>query len=128
MTEPTMETDMTEKQPVAAADEQPIAAEAASPEAEAAAPEASDAAAPEAPDAAVSVASEPEAPAEAAAEAPSEEPAPAASNAIPAINAAASGHRNVRPNARSDARRHATSGPIPISSRSGRPKLCRKKL
>ena len=26
-----------------------------------------------------------------------------------------------------EARRHATSGPIPISSRSGSPKLCRKK-
>ena len=30
--------------------------------------------------------------------------------------------------ARSDARRHATSGPIPINRSSGSPKLCRKKL
>ena len=44
------------------------------------------------------------------------------------ITAAASGHRNVRPNARSDARRHATSGPIPISKSSGSPNVCRKKL
>ena len=37
------------------------------------------------------------------------------------------GQRNVRPRPRSDARRHAISGPTPISSSSGRPKIRRKK-
>src|SRR5207253_9259789 len=57
-----------------------------------------------------------------------DDPAPAASRAAPAASAADSGHRNVRPRAGNDRRRHATSGPIPISSKSGSPKLWRKKL
>jgi hypothetical protein len=57
-----------------------------------------------------------------------DEPAPAASKPIPPATATPSGQRNVRPSARSDARRQATSGPMPIKSRSGSPKVCRKKL
>ncbi len=55
-------------------------------------------------------------------------PKPSTSSATPVTSAADAGTTNVRPSARSEARRHATSGPIPISSRSGSPKLCRKKL
>src|SRR5437870_3363133 len=57
-----------------------------------------------------------------------EEPAPAASKPIPVATAAPSGQRNVRPSARNDARRQATSGPIPINRSSGNPKGRRKKL
>ena len=37
------------------------------------------------------------------------------------------GQANVSPRLRSEARRQATSGPIPISSSSGSPKMRRKK-
>ena len=41
---------------------------------------------------------------------------------------ALAGKTNILPSERSDARRQAIKGPIPISSSSGSPKLCRKKL
>ena len=56
-----------------------------------------------------------------------DEPAPAAIRPAPATRATTNGHRNVRPSERSDARRQAISGPIPISNSSGRPKARRKK-
>ena len=55
-------------------------------------------------------------------------PSPRRSARTPVTSEATAGMTNVFPSARSDARRHATSGPIPISSSSGSPKLCRKKL
>ena len=54
-------------------------------------------------------------------------PKPVAMSATPVTTAATAGTMNVLPSARSDARRHATSGPMPMSSSSGSPKLCRKK-
>ena len=45
----------------------------------------------------------------------------------PATSAAPIGQRRVRTSARTDARRQAISGPIPISSSSGSPKMRRKK-
>ena len=47
---------------------------------------------------------------------------------MPVASATPAGHANVRPSERSDARRQATSGPIPISSSSGSPNARRKKL
>ena len=51
----------------------------------------------------------------------------ARSATAPAASATAAGHASVRPSARSEARRQATSGPMPISSSSGSPKMRRKK-
>ena len=48
--------------------------------------------------------------------------------ATPTASATAAGQANVRPSARSDERRHATSGPIAISRSSGSPNAFRKKL
>jgi hypothetical protein len=52
---------------------------------------------------------------------------PSTSSATPVTTAAENGTRNVLPSERSDARRHATSGPSPINSSSGSPKVWRKK-
>ena len=56
-----------------------------------------------------------------------EEAAPATTRPTAVRSAAANGQANVRPSARTDARRHATSGPSPISSSSGSPNVWRKK-
>ena len=54
-------------------------------------------------------------------------PKPSASSTAPVTIAAANGMRNVFPSERSEAFRHATSGPSPISSSSGSPNVWRKK-
>ncbi len=54
-------------------------------------------------------------------------PAPRTSRTIPVTTATPVGHRNVVRRLGSEARRQATSGPIPISSSSGSPKMRRKK-
>ena len=56
-----------------------------------------------------------------------DDPAPTAISATPTTSANADGHTNVRLNERSDARRQAISGPIPIKSSSGSPNARRKK-
>ena len=55
------------------------------------------------------------------------EPAPSATRAIPQASANTAGPIRLVPSARSEVRRQATSGPIPISSSSGRPSTRRKK-
>jgi hypothetical protein len=57
-----------------------------------------------------------------------EESAPRASRTSPVETATPIGHANVRPRPRSEARRQAISGPIPMRIRSGSPKALRKKL
>ena len=47
---------------------------------------------------------------------------------MPTARAKAVGQKNTRFSEESDARRQAISGPIPISSSSGSPKLRKKKL
>ena len=54
-------------------------------------------------------------------------PKPSASSATPVATATVNGITNVFPSERSDALRHATSGPSPISSSSGSPNVWRKK-
>ena len=56
------------------------------------------------------------------------EPAPRPISTPPATTATAVGQRRLNPSARSELRRQATSGPIPISNSSGSPKTRRKKL
>ena len=56
-----------------------------------------------------------------------DDPEPSASSTTPTRIAKPAGHMNIRPSERSDARRHAISGPIPISSSSGNPNVRRKK-
>src|SRR5688572_18329130 len=58
----------------------------------------------------------------------SDVPAPNKSSTPPATSAASAGQMSVRFSDEIDARRHATSGPIPISSNSGSPNARRKKL
>ena len=57
----------------------------------------------------------------------SELPKPSTSSTTPVTTATANGITNVLPSERSDALRHATSGPIPIRSSSGSPNVWRKK-
>ena len=54
-------------------------------------------------------------------------PAPSASSSEPGASAAAAGPATARPSAWSDARRQATSGPMPMSRTSGSPKAIAKK-
>ena len=56
-----------------------------------------------------------------------EEPAPSTIRTTPTASETRNGHRNVFPSPRSDARRQAISGPIPIRRSSGSPKMRRKK-
>ena len=56
------------------------------------------------------------------------EPAPSTSSTMPVATATANGIASEARSARSDVRRQATSGPIPISRSSGSPKTRRKKL
>ena len=58
----------------------------------------------------------------------SDEPAPNRSSTPPVTSAASAGQASVRFSEEIDARRQATSGPIPISNSSGIPKTRRKKL
>jgi hypothetical protein len=55
------------------------------------------------------------------------EPAPKARSAIPQARAKTDGQTRLAPSARSELRRQATSGPIPIKSSSGSPRTRRKK-
>src|SRR4029450_4778928 len=57
-----------------------------------------------------------------------DEPAPKSSSTPPVTSAASNGQASVRFNDEIDARRQATSGPIPISKSKGRPNTRRKKL
>ncbi len=54
-------------------------------------------------------------------------PAPSTTSASPVASATRVGQRNVVARLASDARLQAISGPIPISNRSGSPKIRRKK-
>ena len=56
------------------------------------------------------------------------EPSPASASSAPPATADVTGQRNVRQRLPGVARRHAISGPIPVSASSGSPNATRKKL
>jgi hypothetical protein len=56
-----------------------------------------------------------------------EDPEPSRMSTRPTASAIPAGQANTRTSPRSDARRQATSGPMPISRSSGKPKIRKKK-
>ena len=55
------------------------------------------------------------------------DPRPASHKSTAPVSAEITGHRNIRHRLPGDALRHAISGPIPVSAKSGSPKMTRKK-